>query len=619
MIPWMEILAGGMILLLPGAAFLAWQPSEDTDPVCRMMDAVGLSIALTALIAMVLWSLNLFPGAWGALIGYALALVFWIVALLLREKAFSWRVFWQDGVKVLAGLAFFTGLLIFRLEQAKPLVLPAWVDSVHHTFFVRMILEQGGVPRTLSPYLDAPFHYYFPFHLITALFAWITGMHPADAVLVLGQVISALLALAIYRLGRALRIPPLAAGMAALLCGFVTQMPAYYLTWGRTTLLMGLLVQALAMSAVLDYRRFPSRFNGWKAALLVSGLALTHYLSLWVFGLWVLVLFLGDVLGKPIRQSVETGALQPSQTDLSRWTWLGWIILGGVGAFPYLIPAFLFNLNHVQISAPAFTWNQQDWKYVWQYLGPQYNLWVMGMAGFAGLLALRHPLLRRFALWGFLVFFLGLPIAPRFGPFRGDLYLIQVFFPAVLLLGALLSDAIQAWGRKTVPWIQPILWALVMILFFLWGIRETRSILNQGTVFVTSADRKALEWVEKNTPPQARFYINAALWSWNIYRGVDGGYWLLPFTGRFSLVPPVPYVWTDPVTQERFNRWAKTAETLKGCSPPFWDLVREAGLTHVYLREGVGSLQPQDLKDCPRLKVIYQQEGVYLYEIIPLR
>ncbi len=46
-----------------------------------------------------------------------------------------------------------------------------------------------------------------------------TGLHPADAVLIFGQVISALLALAIYRLGRALEMPPLAAGMAALLCG----------------------------------------------------------------------------------------------------------------------------------------------------------------------------------------------------------------------------------------------------------------------------------------------------------------------------------------------------------------------------------------------------------------
>ncbi len=619
MMPWMEILAGGLILLLPGAALLAWQRSERADPICRMMDAVGLSIALTALIATVFWALHLSPGAWGALIGYALALVFWIVALLLRDRTISRRTIWQNGLRVLAGLVFFAGLLAFRLEQAKPLVLPAWVDSVHHTMFVRVILEQGGVPHTLLPYLDAPFHYYFPFHLVTALFAWLTGLHPADAVLVFGQVISALLALALYRLGCALRMPPLAAGMAALLCGFVTQMPAYYLTWGRYTLLMGLLMQALAISAVLEYRHSPSRFNSWKASLLVAGLALTHYLSLWMFGLWVLMLFLGDALGKPIHQPVESGSLQPSQTGASRWGWLGWVILGGVMALPYLVPAFLFNLNQVQVMAPALTLNQQDWKYVWQFLGPRYNLWVMGMAGVAGVLALRQRTLRGFALWGFLVFFLGLPIAPRFGPFRGDLYLIQVFFPAVLLLGALISDGVQAWGRKIVPWSQPILWMLVMVLFLLWGIRETRSILNRGTVFVTAADRKALEWVEKNLPPQARFYVNSALWSWNIYRGVDGGYWLMPYTGRFSLVPPVPYVWTEPAAQEQFDRWAKTAETLKGCSPPFWDLVREASLTHVYLREGVGSLQPQDLKDCPRLKVIYQQDGVFLYEIIPLR
>lgn len=619
MFPWVEILAGGLILLLPGAAFIAWIKNDSSDLLCRILDVVGMSIALTSLVAMLFWVVEGFPGAWGALVWFVLALILWVMAVLSKGGGLSLTAFWHGVLQILVGLVFFAGLLVFRLEQAKSLVLPAWVDSVHHTFFVRVILEQGGVPQTLSPYLDAPFHYYYPFHLFTALFAWMTGLHPADAVLVFGQVISALLALAIYRLGRALEMPPLAAGMAALLCGFVTQMPAYYLTWGRYTLLMGLLAQALAMSAVLEYRRVPSRMQGWKVALLSAGLALTHYLSLWVFGLWILVLALGDLLKISHWGQVEPEKKPSFFPTLSRWRWLGWLALGGVFSLPYLIPAFLFNLNHVQITAPTFTLNQQDWKYVWQYLGPRYNLWVMGMAAVGGLFALRLRSLRPLAIWGFLIFFLGLPIAPRFGPFRGDLYLIQVFFPAVLVLGALISDAIQAWGRMTAFWVQPILWAAVVILFLVWGIRQTRSVLNQGTIFVTPADRKALEWIAENTPPQARFYINATLWSWEIYRGVDGGYWLMPYTGRFSLVPPVPYVWTDSSTQDQFTRWAKTAENLKGCIPEFWDLVRDAQLTHVYLREGVGSLQPHDLKDCPRLKRIYQQDGVYLYEIIPLR
>ena len=61
-------------------------------------------------------------------------------------------------------------------------------------------------------------------------------------------------------------------------------------------------------------------------------------------------------------------------------------------------------------------------------------------------------------------------------------------------------------------------------------------------MIANKADLQALEWVRANTPADARFYINPAAWLGNTNRGVDGGYWLQPFAGRFSLVPPALYV-----------------------------------------------------------------------------
>ena len=49
------------------------------------------------------------------------------------------------------------------------------------------------------------------------------------------------------------------AALAALLVGFVFQMPAYYLTWGRFTLLTGLVVLGPAMAAALDVFKGPDR------------------------------------------------------------------------------------------------------------------------------------------------------------------------------------------------------------------------------------------------------------------------------------------------------------------------------------------------------------------------
>jgi hypothetical protein len=148
-----------------------------------------------------------------------------------------------------------------------------------------------------------------------------------------------------------------------------------------------------------------------------------------------------------------------------------------------------------------------------------------------------------------------------------------------------------------------------------WGIHETRGIINPVTVIATQPDALALEWVRQHTPPDARFYINSTTWQTSTFRGVDGGYWLIPDAGRMSLIPPVFYVWGAMPYVLQINDWARRSAELQSCGPDFWAIVREAGLTHVYVREGTGSLQPGGLVDCAGLQEIYQAQGVHIYQI----
>jgi hypothetical protein len=56
---------------------------------------------------------------------------------------------WRDVfILAICGL-----ILVWRMVQAQNLALPPWVDSVHHVLIVRAILEYGGLPETLEPYL----------------------------------------------------------------------------------------------------------------------------------------------------------------------------------------------------------------------------------------------------------------------------------------------------------------------------------------------------------------------------------------------------------------------------------------------------------------------------------
>ena len=142
------------------------------------------------------------------------------------------------------------------------------------------------------------------------------------------------------------------------------------------------------------------------------------------------------------------------------------------------------------------------------------------------------------------------------------------------------------------------------------------NIINPVTILVTQDDLDALAWVKENTPPQARFYINTTYWLNNVYRGVDGGGWLLPYTGRWALVPTVFYGFSpDKAYVLQTREWGERASQVTTCSANFWSLVEDAQLDWVYIREGTGSLQGAGLQDCDGVEETYANDTVRIFTI----
>jgi hypothetical protein len=125
-----------------------------------------------------------------------------------------------------------------------------------------------------------------------------------------------------------------------------------------------------------------------------------------------------------------------------------------------------------------------------------------------------------------------------------------------------------------------------------------------------------LEWIEENLPVEARFLTNTAIWQYQTYRGVDGGYWIIPKTGRFALALPGLYGYAEDKIKNEWVNWMERASVVHACDDGFWSLVKDAKLTHIYLRDGKGSLQSKAMIDCPNIDVVYHQAGVWIYEII---
>jgi hypothetical protein len=149
-----------------------------------------------------------------------------------------------------------------------------------------------------------------------------------------------------------------------------------------------------------------------------------------------------------------------------------------------------------------------------------------------------------------------------------------------------------------------------------WGTWQTRQVINAVTVLADRADWNAVEWIDDNLPMDARFLTNTTIWQYQMYRGVDGGYWILPKTRRFAIALPGLYAYGSTEQKEQWVNWMERAAVVHACDDGLWSLVKDAQLSHVYLHAGKGSLQPQAMVDCPNLKVVYEQDGIWIYEIL---
>jgi hypothetical protein len=77
------------------------------------------------------------------------------------------------------------------------------------------------------------------------------------------------------------------------------------------------------------------------------------------------------------------------------------------------------------------------------------------------------------------------------------------------------------------------------------------------------------------------------------------------------------YILGEPEYLQQINKFAEQATKLEGgCSSEFHSLLHTAGLTHVYLVQEHGLLQPGQLQGCHYLSQVYQHQGVSIYQVI---
>ena len=518
---------------------------------------------------------------------------------------------WQLGLLTIILLLGFG----VRLLTIRDLALPAWVDSVHHVTLARLIAEQGRVPATYQPYVDvAQATYHYGFHAAVAYFSWLSGLDIPQSTLLLGQFYNIAMALQLYLFTYWLTQRRKTALFAALLVALVSNMPAYYVSWGRYTQLSGLLILPVAIILNTETVEEHNKRTLALAVFTLAGLILTHYrvLAFYVGFLvaWWLVKFWDT------RREWRLRLREVPQ-------YLGIGLLAGLVLMPWLwetaIALWLRAFLHWGGSPSAST-VLMDFSWYYVSRGLDRYLLTVGVLGALVAWFERERFTWVLLIWLGALFIITNPSLvglPGEGLTNNIAMLITWFIPQAIWSGFVLDTLLEAWlaalpGKE--KWCYATLTILLSALCLV-GASYQLVALNPDCVLALQADSEGLAWIEAHTASESYFLINSRRWQGEIYMGTDGGYWITPLTGRRTNVPPALYPLGTREATAEIKALNEELQSLYATPASLWQRLRELGVDYIYLGALGGPLDPQTLYATPGFRLRYNNARVQIYEV----
>jgi hypothetical protein len=605
------LVVGAALLLAPG--YLLWSLAAVDLRLPRFVAPalwLGLSLSLTPVLFL-----------WSSSIGLRLSAPILSVQLVGVTLLALWR--WQRAPSrrlppawLIIGWVTVLGLVsLTRVLEIRGIAAPLWVDSLHHTLLVRIVGETGRIPTSLEPYLPIPsLRYHWGYHTIVGAWRGVARLPLLEGVLWSGQILNALIAVAIYGLGAFVLRSPRAGLIAAVVAGLLSILPAYYVTWGRYTQLSGLLLLPGLLIVSVGLAERP-RWS-WRlilvAALLLSGLMLVHYRVLVFFAAFVLPYVLLLAIQRPRRLA-----------DLL----LRFVAVGGLATL-IIAPWAWEMFQRVLIpyaAAPAGLVGSDSYNTIsWPLLKYGNNIWLYGLAavGIVLAVALRRWRVLVIAAWIAMLFLLANPSVLGLPPtwfINNDSVTITLFMPVSVLVGFCVNQLARWLERFSPPqfrfWTRAAL-AAGFLMIASYGAWQLRSVVNEVTILARPADVQALNWAAGNTPQDSRFLVNSTHWLNGSYRGTDGGWWLLPLAGRWVTTPPAVYVYGRPEYRravESINQ--RIAAITPAAIDQLKQLIRDERITHVYIGNESGPIKADTLFGDPMFTPIYDESGVTIFAV----
>jgi hypothetical protein len=622
-----------LTIFLPGRLFLLVTALDRKfDWGARIALSIGISLSFLSI--MILWTSQLglhwsSISAWiffGAMVILYFGLWLYKFPRKVLNQPFKFKPQWAT-ILVLSGIFILT--LVLRMIMVRDLATPAWVDSVHHGFISRLIYENGILPESYSPILEIETaNYHAGFHSTFSFFLWLSGSDIPQGLLLFGQVLNALMVFGSYLFTYTFTKNPVAGIVAGLVTAIFSPMPAYYTSWGRYTQLAGLLILPAAFALlifVLD--------NNWKTAhltlqigkknslstillagLVSAGLFLTHYRVMAFLGLLILSYLLVSLLTRSVRREIK------------KWVMcLPVLFLIGLIAILFSFPWWPETIK--TLFTPSLAWskpsNQKFFSdFSWSLLTSASGLYTLIIAGLGWIWAIwtRQKFSIVILIWIISMFFTANLAALRLpgnGFINNTSVVISLFLPISCLCGYLVGWVYSGWktlSPKKWGFIVPLIFiGLFTILSYL-AIPSILTIINPSTILTRQADIPAISWLDTHIPEEEKVLINPFSWGYGIYAGGDGGYWISALSHHPTDPPPVLYGLDS-------NNSPSTSETSRNIIQTSGDPVQlrqqmiKEKINYIFIGAKGGLLSPQSLMNDPNFKVIYIQNGAWIFQM----
>ena len=602
------------MLLMPGCLLLQigrFLPGQ-LDPLAWLGTALALGASLWP--AAWLW-LTILGGRWATWSLWLVLIAGWatILALFLirqikkrREPVITLRaarLSWHHAALLLV-LALGMG---GRLLAVRDLAFPPWVDSSRHALITTLMAGSGQTIRTYQPLLAVDdFPYHFGFHTLSAGLMMMDDQPLQTLLLFLGQLLNGLIPLttyaATYLLTRRRGVSLLAAFLVALPFFF----PAYYATWGRMTQITAVMILPLALAFTWLLIRGARKWRrAWPlVGLLGAGLFLIHFRVFLLYLPFAVLVWLFS-RGRRGRWLALAAGLTVALVTPHLARLIGY-------AQPKLVGGAIPGYNDFPVGYVTVGWERE----------------FLVLAAFAGALLLLAAFRRRSWTWlpililGWVLIVGALLMTDRLGLPGTNLVnlnssYIVAFLPLALFL-AIVAGRLWRWlaGRHhIVETILSLATGAALMAALLFGLRQQVTILNAATILAWSQDVPGLSWLDENLPDEATVAVNSWRWLGQTWAGSDGGAWIVPLTGRDSTTPPADYAYSKSLSQQvnHFNEEAQTRSDWSDPAAARW--LQEQGVSFIYVGAKGGDFDPAVLSLNPGLRLLFGQDGVYIFEI----